>query len=133
MSVQTRMHAAIHSQLREDATLNAALMGIFDAPPVRAARPYALVDEAVLVDWGAKALPGREGRFAVRLFDVGERPVRLRELAGAVEDSIAAMPQTLGGGWRIVSLHFLRSRITRDSEGWVATSEYRVRMLRTEL
>ena len=87
----------------------------------------------MLIDWSAKALAGREGRFAVRLFDSGERPVRLRVLAGAVEDAVDAMPRGLGEGWAIASMVFVRGRIAREGQGWASVSEFRVRMLRTEL
>lgn len=131
MSVQAILQAALKVALEGHAPL-AGLTGVFDAPPVRAARPYALIDEALLADWGTKDIAGREGRIAVRLFDSGERPVRLRMLAGAAEDAVAAMPAALGEGWRIASLTLLRSRIAREGDGrWVATGEWRVRMLRT--
>jgi hypothetical protein len=44
------------------------------------------------------------------------------------------MPRGLGEGWRIASLVFVRGRKVREGEGrWVAVSEYRVRMLRSEI
>ncbi|AJP73131.1 tail completion protein gp17 [Sphingomonas hengshuiensis] len=132
MSVQGILQEALRAALAGHAPLAGAVTAIFDAPPVRAARPYALIDEAVLVDWGTKDMAGREGRIAVRIFDSGERPVRLRGLAGAAEDAVAAMPVVLGEGWRIASLVLLRSRIVREGEArWVATSEWRVRLLRS--
>ena len=39
----------------------------------------------------------------------------------------------LGEGWAVASLAFLRGRIARDAQGWTSVSEFRVRMLRTEL
>ncbi|MBO9712962.1 DUF3168 domain-containing protein [Sphingomonas sp.] len=130
MSVQALLQGAVQGALAGHAPLAEALTGVFDAPPVRAARPYALVEEAVLVDWGTKDMAGREGRLAVSLFDGGERPERLRALAGAVEDALAAMPAELGEGWRVVTLGFVRSRIVRDREGWRGVSEFQVRMLK---
>jgi hypothetical protein len=104
---------------------------VFDAPPVRAAAPYALVEETVLTDWSTKDMDGREGRVTISLHDVGERPARLRELAGAAEDALSAMPRTLGGGWWIASLAFVRSRIVAEGVGrWRASAEWRVRMLK---
>jgi len=131
MSVQTRLQGALVTALRDHAPLG-ALTGVFDAPPVRAALPYAVVGEAVLGDWGTKDMAGREGRVAVLLHDGGERPARLRLLAGAVEAAIEAMPRELGDGWRIASLTFVRSRIVANGAGrWIASSEYRARMLRS--
>ncbi|MEP9359321.1 DUF3168 domain-containing protein [Sphingomonas sp. KR3-1] len=129
MSVQEVLQAAL-----VEALAGLAVTAVFDAPPVRAARPYALVEEAWLADWGTKDMAGREGRFAVTLFDAGERPARLRALCGEVEAAIEAMPRAIGEGWAIASLVLLRSRIAREGEGrWTATSEFRVRMLRSEL
>jgi len=125
MSVQALLSAAMVEAL---AGLECA---VFDAPPVRGARPYAVVEEALLSDWSTKDLAGREGRLAVSLYDGGERPARLRALAGVAEDLLAAMPRDLGGGWRVVTLVFVRGRIVREGEGrWMAMSEWRVRMLR---
>jgi hypothetical protein len=130
MSARGELHAALVAAIRGEAALS-ALTHVFDAPPVRAARPYALVEEAVLTDWSTKDMAGREGRVAVTLFDTGERPSRMRQLAAGVEDAVAAMPAMLGGGWRIVSLVLVRSRLVREGEGrWAATSEFRVRMLK---
>jgi hypothetical protein len=131
MSVQGLLQDAIRAALEGHAPLAEAVTGVFDAPPVRAARPYAWVDEALLGDWGTKDIAGRDGRFAVLVHDTGERPVRLRALAGAAEDAVEAMPRDLGGGWRVVTCRLLRSRIVGEGEGrWAAMSEFRVRMLK---
>ncbi len=104
---------------------------VFDAPPVRAALPYALVEEAMLADWGTKDMAGREGRLSVIVRDGGERPARLRLLAGAVEEAIEAIDREPGEGWHIVTLAFVRGRIVRDGgDHWASVSEFRVRMLR---
>ena len=131
MSAAARLHAALAAALREGEGL-VALTAVFDAPPVRAALPHATVEEAVLADWGTKDMAGREGRAAVTLRDGGERPVRLRELSGAAEEAVLAMPRAMGGGWRIASLIFVRGRIVREGSGWAATSEFRVRMLKED-
>lgn len=131
MSVQGQLQDALVTALRDHAPLG-ALTGVFDAPPVRAALPYAVVGEAVLGDWGTKDMAGREARIVVLLHDGGERPARLRLLAEEVETAIEAMPRDLGEGWRIASLSFVRSRIVANGAGrWIASSEYRVRMLRS--
>lgn len=129
MSAAARLQAALADALRAADGL-AALTAVFDAPPVRAALPHATVEETVLADWSTKDMAGREGRAAVTLRDGGERPVRLRELAGAAEEAVLAMPRELGGGWRIASLVFVRGRVVREGQGWTATSEFRVRMLK---
>lgn len=126
MSVQAMLQAAMAAALE-----GLDVTGVFDAPPVRAGLPYAVVEEAVLADWSTKDMAGREGRLAVLVHDSGERPVRLRGLAGAAEDAIAGMTRELGEGWRVVTLVLARSRIVRERDGrWVAMSEWRVRMLK---
>ncbi len=107
-------------------------VAVFDAPPVRAALPHALVEEPVLADWDTKDWRGREGRLAVTLADGGERPVRLRGLLATVEDWLPDMPPDLGAGWRLVQLRFLRSRLVRSGERWTGTAEFMVRMGETE-
>ncbi len=102
---------------------------VFDAPPVRAARPYVVVDTPVLTDWGTKDAAGREGRVIVQVFDVGEVPERLRGLAAAAEVAVLSAPSALDG-WRVASLTFVRSRVVREGEGrWIGAIEFRVRML----
>lgn len=133
MSAQTVLGEALAAALKAHAGVARVVTAVFDAPPVRAARPYAEVAEALLTDWSTKDLAGREGRIAIVLRDAGERPVRLRELAGQVDAAVEDLPRDLGEGWRIASLVPVRSRIVREGEGlWAGTNEYRVRMLRMQ-
>ena len=108
-------------------------VSVFDAPPVRAGDPHAVVDEPVLADWSTKTWVGREGRVAVQLIDGGERPLRLRALAAAVEETLEDWRPQLPGGWRLVALRLARSRMTRGrDERWRASSEFAVRMWRED-
>ena len=133
MSAQTVLGEALAAALKAHAGVARVVTAVFDAPPVRAARPYAEVAEALLTDWSTKDLAGREGRIAIVLRDAGERPVRLRELAGQVDAAVEDLPRDLGEGWRIASLVPVRSRMVREGEGlWAGTNEYRVRMLRMQ-
>ncbi|WEK44200.1 MAG: DUF3168 domain-containing protein [Candidatus Sphingomonas colombiensis] len=125
MSVHEAVQAAAVAALRE------ALgeVAVFDAPPVRAALPNVVIEPPLMVDWSAKDWRGREGRVVVSAFDRGERPVRLRELAAAIEEAVEAMPAALGDAWRLVSARLVRSRIARAGDDrWVATSEFVVRI-----
>ncbi|QKR98740.1 DUF3168 domain-containing protein [Sphingomonas sp. CL5.1] len=127
------MSAQEVTQAAAIAALRAALgeVAVFDAPPVRSALPHVVVEPVLLVDWSAKDWRGREGRITVSAYDGGERPARLRALAGAIEDAVEAMPADLGAGWRLVSARLARSRIARASgERWVATSEFVARIYR---
>jgi hypothetical protein len=104
-------------------------VAVFDVPPVRGGRPYAVVEPPVLADWSTKDAAGREGRVAVLLHDAGERPVRLQALAARAEGAVLGASGAVAG-WRIVTLTFLRSRVVREGEGrWVGAVEFRVRML----
>lgn len=106
-----------------------AIGRVYDAPPLQAALPHALVTIDVESDWSHKSGAGREVRLAVSIFDEGERPLRLRSLAGAAEAAVAALGGELDG-WRLVSLQFLRTRLVRGrGGGWTAVIEHRARML----
>lgn len=108
-------------------------VSVFDAPPVRAGDPYALVDEPALADWSTKTWRGREGRVAVQIVDGGERPVRLRLLVAAAEAALEGWQPPLSGGWRLVSMRLARSRLLRDGAGrWRATSDFAVRLYRED-
>ncbi|OWK28914.1 tail completion protein gp17 [Sphingomonas mucosissima] len=104
----------------------------FDAPPVRAALPYAVVEDAVLARWGGVGIDGREGRVRIVLHDAGERPVRLRVLAAQAEEAVAALSGEIGAGWRVVALRLVRARIVKSGGGdrWTATSEFAVTIYR---
>ncbi|MBN8849466.1 MULTISPECIES: DUF3168 domain-containing protein [unclassified Sphingomonas] len=122
-AVQAAAVAALCAALGEAA--------VFDAPPVRSALPHVVVEPPLLVDWSAKDWRGREGRLTVSATDRGERPARLRDMAGAIEDAVEGMPADLGEGWRLVSARLTRSRIARaGNDRWVATSEFVVRIYR---
>ncbi|PKP99108.1 MAG: DUF3168 domain-containing protein [Alphaproteobacteria bacterium HGW-Alphaproteobacteria-15] len=127
MSVRIELQGALCTLLEHALDV----VPVFDAPPVRAAPPYVVVEEPVLADWSTKDMRGREGRITIRVLDRGERPIRLRALSGLAEDAVEMMAPDLAGGWRIVTLTMLRERIVRSGEHWMATSEFRVRMLRT--
>lgn len=132
MSAAVVLAEAIHAALSGHAPLAGGLAGIFDAPPVRAATPHAVIGEALLSDWGTKDMAGREARVVVNLFDAGESPARLRWMVGEVEVAMAGLPRVIGGGWELASRVLLRARIERKGEGrWVATSEWRLRVLKS--
>lgn len=133
MSAAVVLAEAIRAALTGHAPLADGLAGVFDAPPVRAATPHAVIGEAMLSDWGTKDMAGREARVVVALHDAGESPARVRRLFGEVEVAMAGLPRAIGGGWELASRVLLRGRIERKGEGrWIATSEWRVRMLKAD-
>ncbi len=132
MSAAVVLAEAIRVALTAHRPLADELAGVFDAPPPRAATPYAVIGEALLSDWGTKDMAGREARVVVSLHDAGESPARLRRLAGELETAVTGMPRAIGGGWELASRVLLRARIERKGEGrWIATSEWRLRMLKS--
>ena len=130
MSAHAVLTEAVEAVLGAHPGLGIAIDGVFDAPPARAVRPFAVVEDPVLVDWGTKDMMGREGRLAVGLFEAGEDRARLRALADHATAAVAGLPRELGEGWRIASLAFVRSRIFREGPALcAAVVEFRVRML----
>ena len=109
------------------AVSGAVAVPVFDAPPVRGARPYVLVEEPVLTDWSTKDWRGCEARLAVIVRDGGERPVRVRALLAQASDAVLAMPVALED-WRVVTLRPVRERLVRSRDEWVGTAEFVVRM-----
>jgi hypothetical protein len=106
------------------------LAGVHEGRPVQSAYPHALVGTGVERDWSHKSGAGRELNLTLMLRDKGERSARLRALAGAAEAAIEALAGEMGG-WRLVSLHFLRGQVRAGANGeWTALSEYRARMLK---
>jgi hypothetical protein len=115
----------------------AGLAGRYDAPPVQAVTPYALVEAGPETDWGHKSGAGSEVRLAVTVRDAGERPQRLLAL---LETARAAIEAGLApAGWQLVTLAWQRTRSARESKPavgadtlWVGAVEFRARMLRSD-
>ncbi|PCD01962.1 hypothetical protein COC42_10710 [Sphingomonas spermidinifaciens] len=122
-----RLHEAVAAALRAAPGLAAA--SVFASPPVRSAVPYALVGEAVVADWSTKDAAGFEARVTVELHDAREDGAVVRGLAEAARAAVEAMADDIGHGWRIVSRLFVRQRIVRTRGQWVASVEFRVRVL----
>lgn len=133
MSARIVLQAAVVAHLRE---AGGGLLQVFDAPPVRAAPPFVVVGEPVLKDWSTATWRGFEGTLPIEMRDpgqgAGERPERLREFSGLIEEGVEALPRALGGGWRIVRLMLMRGRVLREREGWRAVSEFAVRLYRED-
>lgn len=102
------------------------LTGVFDGPPARASYPYAAIDATTETDWGHKNGNGREVMVAITLWD--DQPVRLHDLADAIEASLGQLPDV--AGWQLVTMRLMRRRVLRDVAGpWAAAIDFRARML----
>ena len=112
-------------------TLFDEIAPVYDGVPPRAAFPYIVIGRSPVTDWSTKTERGREIRLALTIWDDGEEAASLRELMISVEAAIDDLPRNLAG-WRVASLVFLRSLISREpgapSAGLI---EYRVRIIAT--
>lgn len=106
------------------------LSQISDGVPLQAGDGAAVVEAGPETDWGFKEGEGTEMRFAVLVSCGGEAPGRARLLGEKARRAVAAVEPELGG-WRLVSLAMLRSRVLRaPGPKWTAVVEYRARMTR---
>lgn len=102
---------------------------VYDAHPLTAAAPHALVEIDSQTDWGHKSGAGRELRVAATLRAEGERPLGLRIAVSEAEGALAAIGPDLGG-WRLATMRHVRTReLRRPKGGWTAVIEFRARLL----
>ncbi len=128
MSAAAVLQAAVVAELKASDDLS--LLAAFDAPPVRALVPYAVVEDPLLQGFDAAGVTGRIGTLAIGFRDEGEVPTRLRILMAIAEEAVDLMPGTLADGWRIGGLALARSRLARIKEGWLGRAEWAVRVFR---
>lgn len=118
------------SGLLVQAALRAALAGIapvFDAVPVDAAAPYVTVGPDSVSDWSSKTGQGREHRVSIGVWDDAPGVARVKTLLAQVEAAVLPLTSE-DGGWRVASVLFVRSFVTRDPEGWShGVAEFRIR------
>lgn len=120
---------AVQAALVEALSGLTGVSGIYDGPPARAAWPFVSIDEGETRDWSHKTGRGRVHGVGISVWDDGLEPSRLHLLLGQAQAAIEAMPSDLEGH-RIVSLVFLRARVTRDADGpWRGQVHYRLRTL----
>ena len=106
------------------------LSQVSDGAPLQAADAAAIVEAGPETDWGFKGGEGAEVRFAIVLRCGGEAPTRARMIGERIRSAVAEVGPDLGG-WGLVSLAMLRSRVLREAgPKWAAVIEYRARMIR---
>jgi len=103
-------------------------MALFDAVPVRASVPQAVLGEPSDSDWGAAGIEGRELRVALTLTDEGEQPGRLRACVQAAE--AIGLPGMLADGWRVAGMSVTATRMGKTGARWTASVEWRARLWR---
>ncbi len=125
------VQAAIAEALRNSGSVMAAVSGVYDGPPPRAAFPYIAISDGSSGDWSTKTAPGREIRATLTVWDDGEEPARLYGLMHEVEQAVAGIERDLDG-WRVASVAFARSFVVRDPAGpWAGLVEHRIRVMGT--
>lgn len=126
------LHEAVIAALQASVPIMAAVSGVYDGPPPRAAFPYIVIGDGTQSDWSTKTATGREIRLTLTIWDDGEQPARLHTLMHQLEDIVATLPRGLDG-WHIASITFLRAMVVRDPAGpWAGLVDHRVRMMAVE-
>jgi hypothetical protein len=134
------VQAAVAEALRNSAPVMAAVSGVYDGPPSRAAFPYIALSDGSGSDWSTKTAPGREiglvptgiPAHALTVWDDGEEPARLYGLMHDVDAAVSGIERDLDG-WRVASVAFVRSLVVRDPAGpWAGLVEHRVRVMATD-
>ena len=106
------------------------LSQVSDGAPIQAGDAAAIVEVGPETDWGFKGGEGAEVRFAIVLTCGGESPARARALSQKIRAAVAPVRPDLGG-WTLVSMAMLRSRVLREAgPTWTAVVEYRARMVK---
>jgi hypothetical protein len=99
----------------------AALNRVGTGEGERSPPPYALLNEGVASDWGAKMPPGREVTLTLSLIDAGPGE-RLAALAEAAEAALLALPRPVGD-WDHAGARLRRTRAIQRRDG---TREVRI-------
>lgn len=127
MTAREALRAGLMTALRP--ALTPLGVALFDAMPVRASVPQAVLGEPSDSDWGAAGIEGRELRVALTLTDEGEQPRRLRACVQAAE--AIGLPAELADGWRVAGLSVTATRMAKTGARWTASLEWRARLWRT--
>lgn len=128
MSPEQDFALAAIDWLVSDAALMAQVNGVFHRAPSRIAAPYVLLDDVLATDWGTKDTAGREVRLAFSIREGSQDAGPASAIAAALDARLMALPRT-GPGYRLVSIHPLRSRTVRIGELWLIALDYRARLL----
>ncbi len=126
MTAREALRAALMTALRP--VLTPLGVALFDAVPVRASVPQAVLGEPSDSDWSAAGIEGRELRVVLTLTDEGEQPRRLRTCVQAAE--AIGLAEVLADGWRIAGLSVTATRMAKTGARWTASVEWRARLWR---
>ncbi|MEK9209916.1 DUF3168 domain-containing protein [Sphingomonas sp. 2378] len=126
MTAREALRAGLMSALHP--VLQPLAVSLFDAVPVRASVPQAVLGEPTDTDWSAAGIEGHELRVTLTLVDEGERPLRLRSAMQAVEGCV--LSDALADGWRVAGWTVMATRMAKTGARWTASVEWRARLWR---
>lgn len=129
MSAELAARAAILAALAGDAELGALVNQISDGEPVKASTPWLMIGEAAALGWGARGVDGVALRQTMMLTARGDDLGAVTTILARVDAVLANIDGALGD-WRLTSLRFERSRISRSRGEWRATIDYALRLAR---
>ncbi|MBN8830026.1 MAG: DUF3168 domain-containing protein [Sphingomonadales bacterium] len=129
MSGEFAVRGAVLAALRQDAELLGLVNQVSDGEPAKATAPWLLVGDPAGNGWGARGVDGLSLRQPLLLTLRGDDLARVTEILARIDIVLGAIHGDLGV-WRITSLRFERSRITRNRTEWRAAVDYLVRAAR---
>lgn len=112
VAVQTALYAALSG----DATLMAAVTGVYDGVRPGAVLPYVTIGPDTASDAGWKGGVARDHRLSVTVWEAGPGAARAKAIMALCEAAMAGAPETVDGV-RIVWLRVARSFVTSDADG----------------
>jgi hypothetical protein len=129
MSAELAARAAVLAALSDDVGLAGLVNQICDGDPVKASAPWLLVGDSVSTGWGARGVEGVTLRQPIQLVLRGDDLGAVTAILDRVDVVLRGMADE-AGDWRITSLRFERSRISRGRAEWRATMDYGLRLVR---
>jgi hypothetical protein len=129
MSAELAARAAMLAALSGDAALAALVNQISDGEPLKASAPWLLIGDAVSTGWGARGVDGVTLRQPIQLVLRGDDLTAVTAILDRIDAALRGITNA-AGAWRITSLRFERSRISRNRAEWRATMDYALRLVR---
>lgn len=116
MSTSLALTRAIILALKSDATVSAAVNGVFDAPSPGAVPPYLTVGPDLVRDASSFVAQGREHRVRVTVWDLALMSARCAATLAAVEAVLMGLGPDLGG-YGLTIMRFSASAVAAERPG----------------
>lgn len=122
------LHKAIYDTLVNDGALMGMITGVFDRAEQEQVYPYIVIGESAVTDWSTSTTTGTEHRFRINVWsrEGGKRETEL------VMERVYILLHDVAlnvGGHNLISIRFLSSDITLESDGWTYAGGMRYRVL----